>query len=87
MLHCKKILSFNPVVIPRGPGPSIWFFEMSTLLALQLSAPSAAPLATVLRGTGGPLARAPRSRTMGSEHIYRADAALRAIGLIDYPSR
>lgn len=60
---------------------------MSTLQALQLSAPSAAPLATVLRGTGGPLVRTGRSKAMGSEHIYRADAALRAIGLIDYPSR
>ncbi|WP_269584853.1 hypothetical protein [Roseibium sp. Sym1] len=60
---------------------------MSTLQALQLSAPSAAPLATVFRGAGSPVARATRARPMGSEHIYRADADLRAIGLIDYPSR
>ncbi|GAB2186421.1 hypothetical protein [Roseibium sp. LAB1] len=60
---------------------------MSTLQALHISAPSAAPLATVFRGAGNPFTRAGRAKPMGSEHVYRADAALRAIGLIDYPSR
>jgi len=60
---------------------------MSTVQALHISAPSAAPLATVFRGTGGPFQRAGRAKPMGSEHVYRADAAFRAIGLIDYPSR
>lgn len=61
--------------------------EMSTLQALLLSAPSAAPLTTVFRGAGGSFLRAGRIRPARGEHIYRADADLRAIGLIDYPSR
>ncbi|MEO9526923.1 hypothetical protein [Roseibium sp.] len=60
---------------------------MSILQALFLSAPSAAPLTTVFRGTGTPFQRSGRTRPIGGEHIYRSDADLRAIGLIDYPSR
>lgn len=55
--------------------------------ALHLSAASAAPLATVFRGSGSPFQKAGRVRPVGGEHIYRADAAVRAIGLIDFPSR
>ncbi|WP_428643564.1 hypothetical protein [Roseibium sp.] len=60
---------------------------MSSLQALLLSAPSAAPLATVFRGAGGSFLRAGRVTPMRSEHIYRNDAEFRAIGLIDSPSR
>lgn len=74
-------------MIPNRGINLFWFFEMSTLQALHISAPSAAPLATVFRGAGNPSTRAGRAKPMGSEHVYRADASLRAIGLIDYPSR
>jgi|GEM_PF-2147326 len=62
-------------------------FKMSILQAILLSAPSAAPLATVFRGSGGPFLRAGRARPIRSEHIYRSDADFRAAGLIDYPSK
>lgn len=62
-------------------------FKMSTLQAIVLSAPSAAPLATVFRGAGGPFQRVGRTQSIRSEHIYRSDADFRAIGLIDYPSK
>jgi len=54
---------------------------------LFLSAPSAAPLATVYRGTGTPSVRSGRARPAVTEHVYRADADVRAIGLIDYLSK
>lgn len=60
---------------------------MSSLQALLLSAPSAAQLSTVYRGGTGTFMRAGRTRTIRNEHIYRNDAEVRAIGLIDYPSK
>lgn len=60
---------------------------MSIMQGLFLSAPSAAPLATVYRGAGTPFVRSGRAKPGVSEHAYRADAELRAIGLIDYPSK
>ncbi|TYC54039.1 hypothetical protein FMN50_12925 [Rhodobacterales bacterium] len=60
---------------------------MSTLQALLLSAPSAAPLSTVYRSGTGTMLRAGRSRPIRNEHVYRNDGEVRAIGLIDYPSK
>lgn len=61
--------------------------SMSSLQALFLSAPSAAPLSTVYRGGTGSFLRAGRAKAIRNEHIYRNDAEVRAIGLIDFPSK
>jgi hypothetical protein len=87
LLHCKKIISCGPVVISGGMVPVCRFLEMSIMQGLFLSAPSAAPLATVYRGAGKPFVRSGRARPAVAEHVYRTDADLRAIGLIDYPSK
>jgi len=83
----KKLYLAGRVTFLLAAFRVFWFETMSTLQALQLSATSAAPLATVFRSTGGASARVDRTKSMGCEHIYRADASLRAIGLIDSPSR